>query len=170
MGPGEAAGAAADEAIAWIMYTSGDWGVQYSVGDTYAPESATAGIVATDVQITGEGTYTVSLDMTGTSAGGGDGMTFSALGISNGETLFPGMIVTLDEVKINGEVYELQGTPYTTSDDKLCTRVNLYNGWVSQVPAEARTLTAADDLSPTVVNPEDLGKIESIEITFTITM
>lgn len=166
----EAAGAAADEAIAWIMYTSGDWGVQYSVGDTYAPESATAGIVATDVQITGEGTYTVSLDMTETSAGGGDGMTFSALGISNGETLFSGMIITLDEVKINGEVYELQGTPYTTSDDKLCTRVNLYNGWVSQVPAEARTLTPADDLSPTVVNPEDLGKIESIEITFTITM
>lgn len=166
----EAAGAAADEAIAWIMYTSGDWSVQYSVGDTYAPESATAGIVATDVQITGEGTYTVSLDMTGTSAGGGDGMTFSALGISNGESLFPGMIVTLDEVKINDEVYELQGTPYTTSDDKLCTRVNLYNGWVSQVPAEARALTPADDLSPTVVNPEDLGKIESIEITFTITM
>ena len=166
----EAAGAADDEAIAWIMYTSADWGVQYSVGDVYAPESATAGIVATDVAVDGEGTYTVALDLTGTSAGGGEGMTFSALGISNGEKLFPGMIVNIDEVKINGETYSLEGTPYTTSDDKICTRVNLYNGWVSQVPPEARTQTPATDLSPTVVNPENLGKIETIEIIFTITI
>ena len=54
-----------DEAYAWIMIASGDWGVQYSVGDKYEPNSK-AGLIATDVEVTGPGTYKVALDMTGT--------------------------------------------------------------------------------------------------------
>ncbi len=63
------AGAASDEAIAWLMFNSNDWSVTYSVGDEYNPSEKTDGIVAEDVKITGEGTYTVSLDFTNTAAG-----------------------------------------------------------------------------------------------------
>ena len=70
-----------------IMFFSSDYGVTYSVGDNYDPGSSSDGIIATDIQITGEGIYTVSLDFTRTGAGYANSFAFTALGISNGETL-----------------------------------------------------------------------------------
>jgi len=164
----EAAGVDDRTAKAWIMYTSSDWGVQYSVGDTYDPGAITAGVVATDVEITGAGTYTVSLDFTGLPAGYASGMTFSALGIANGEALYPGYIVNITEVLVNGEVYKLTGRPYTCSDDGLCTRVNLYNAWVTAVDtSKARVMGGGTvGLTPTVMDGENIGNIESISVTF----
>lgn len=163
----EAAGVDDTTAVAWIMYTSSDWGIQYSVGDTYSPDSKTAGIVATDVEITGEGTYTVALDFTGTAGGYASGVTFSAVGIANGEILYPGYCIEIKEVLINGEPYTLTGRPYTSSDDQKCTRVNLYNGWVTEAPDSARTASGnAMYVSPCVLDAETLGNVESIEVTF----
>ncbi|MGN0431829.1 MAG: cellulase family glycosylhydrolase [Lachnospiraceae bacterium] len=163
----EAAGVDENTAVAWIMYTSSDWGIQYSVGDVYSPDSKTAGIVATDVEITGEGTYTVSLDFTGTSGGYASGVTFSAVGIANGEILYPGYCIEIKEVLINGEPYKLTGRPYTASDDKICTRVNLYNAWVTAPPGDARTASGnAMYVSPCVLDAESLGNVETIEVTF----
>ena len=156
-----------DQAIAWIMYTSSDWSVSYSVGDVYDPVSATAGLVATDVEITGEGTYTVALDFTQTSAGAANSTTFSALAVGNGETLFPGYCIEIKEILINGEPYKMTGRPYTASDDGICTRVNLYNEWVSAVPDDARTASGnAMYVTPTVLDKDTLGMVETIEITF----
>ena len=163
----EAAGVDDTTAIAWIMYTSSDWGVSYSVGDTYAPDSATAGIVTTDVEITGEGTYTVGLDFTGTAAGFANSTAFSAVGIANGELLYPGYCIEIKEVLINGEPYKLTGRPYTASDDKKCTRVNLYNEWVSAAPDDARTAVGnAMYVSPCVLDAATLGNVKTIEVTF----
>jgi endoglucanase len=133
----------ADEAFAWIMFASDDWAVQYSVGDQYRPESMPDGLIATDVEIFGEGTYTVALDFTGTGAGRAEGIAFSAVGIVNGEILFPGYIMQLKEVLINGERAQLVGVPYTTNDNPVTTRVNLFNVWVpdDDLPEEARTHT-----------------------------
>jgi endoglucanase len=157
-----------DEAVAWIMYTSLDWNVQYSVGDVYDPTTCTAGIVAQDAEITGEGTYTVSLDFTGTSGGYADSTQFSAVGIANGETLFPDYVIQIDEIKINGEVYEPIATPYTTTDDSKCTRVNLYNEWVTEVPEGIRTADGnTDGASPVIIDNSTLGNVETIEVTFT---
>lgn len=156
-----------DGAIAWIMFNSQDWVVTYSAGDIYNPDSITAGVVATDVEITGEGTYTVALDFTGTDAKAATSTAFSALAISNGELLYPGYIVDIKEVLVNGEPYELTAKPYTTSDDGKCTRVNLYNEWVGDIPAGARTVDGkTGDVSAVVVDQADLGSIETIEITF----
>ncbi len=155
---------AAEGSHAWIMW-SGYKG-SYSVGDTYSPDSATGGIVATDVEVTGAGTYTVSLDFTGCDGGSDSGFSFSALGLSNGEILYPGYLIDIKEVLINGEAYTLLGEPYTTADDQICTRVNLYNGWVSQVPDEARSVDGTPaDASPTIIG-NDLTDIKSIQITF----
>ena len=126
-----------DKAVAWIMFQSSDWGVAYSVGDSYDPTNKTMGVHAQNAEITGEGTYTISLDFS--DLGGVKGTAFSALGIYNGETLFPGYIVTIDNILLNGAPYELAGKEYTSSDDGKCTRVNLYNGWVNKAPEDART-------------------------------
>lgn len=163
----EAEGLADDEAKAWIMYTSSDWGTSYSVGDTYAPDSATAGLAATDVEITGEGTYTVALDFTGTAAGYANGVTFCAVGIGNGEVLFPGYIMHITEIKINGETVSMTGLPYTTSDDGICTRVNLYNAWVTTLPAEARSMMGStNNCTPCPLDQNLFGEVKTMEVTF----
>ena len=155
----------ADEntAVAWIMYQSADFSVCYSVGDEYDPVSKSDGVIAENAVIDGEGTYTVSLDMSSNNA---NGIAFSALGIANGEKLYPNYIATIDEIKINGEAVETTAEGYTTSDDQLCTRVNLVNQWVSTPPEDARI--AGGDLSkasPTIL--DYAGKINTLEITFT---
>ncbi len=153
-------------AIAWIMWDSQDWNIVYSVGDTYDPDSKTFGIKATDVEVTGEGTYTVALDFTKTDAGKSVGTAFSAIGIANGEELFPGYVIDIKQVLINGQEYKLNGRNYTSSDDGLCTRSNLYNEWVPKVPDDARTRGGGTaGCSPTVLEKE-CGDVQTIEITF----
>ena len=158
----------ADEAVAWIMFVDGEWGLQYSVGDVYRPEQIADGMIATDAEITGEGTYTVALDFTGTGAGFADGFEFSAVGIMNGEILFPGFIMDITEIIINGKpADDFAGIPYTTNDNPVTTRVNLYNHWVSDVPPEARVLGGnISAASPTFLENYRLTKIESISVTF----
>jgi len=154
-------------AIAWIMWDSQDWNIVYSVGDTYDPDSKTGGVVATDVEVTGEGTYTIGLDFTGTDAGISRSTAFSAIGIANAEELFPGYVINIKEILINGEPYKMVGRNYTSSDDGLCTRSNLYNEWVGSIPDDARTAAGGlTGCSPTVIDNQTVGDIETIEITF----
>ncbi len=164
---GNAKNLSSDEAIAWLMYSSGDYSISYSVGDKYNPSSKSDGVVATDPAVTGPGTYTVALDFTGTKAGTATGVSFSALGIANGEKLFPEYKITVKEILINGKPYEISGKPYTTSDDGLCTRVNLYNGWVNEIPSKARVSDGdRTGLSACLLNKDTLGKIKTISIIF----
>ncbi len=159
----------ADSAVAWIMWNSGSYTVTYSVGDEYNPDSITDGLKETDVLITGEGTYTVALDFTGTAQGYSDGTAFSALAVMNGELLFPGYVIDIQEVKINGEAYTLAARPYTSSDNEITTRVNLFNEWVKALPNDARTLNGdLTGCAPCILNRNDscISSMESIEITF----
>lgn len=156
-------------ALAWIMWNDGSWALTHSVGDTYNADSISEGLVATNAVITGEGKYTVGLDFTGTAQGYSASVAFAAIGISNGEALYPNYLVNIKEVRINGEIYRLKGRAYTTSDDGLCTRVNLYNEWVTSVPKTARlpggNLAGA---TPTPINRNDavIAEIKTIEIDF----
>ena len=151
------------KAIAWIMYQSEDYTKTYSVGDEYDPTACTAGLEATNVEITGSGDYTVKLDFT--SCGAAKGVAFSALGISNGEQLFPGATVTINKVLINGNEYKLDTGYYTASDDGSCTRVNLYNAWVTDIPDDARGAT--DDASPVPMPIKKTERVNTLEIQFT---
>ena len=109
----------------------------------------------------------VDLDFTKTGEGAAKGIGFAALAVGNGELLFPGYTIEITELLINGEPYELTAKPYTTSDDGKCTRVNLYNEWVSGVPSGARSADGdVSDAAAVVVKEEELGAIETIEITF----
>lgn len=156
-------------ALAWIMWNDGSWALTHSVGDTYNADAISEGLVATNAIITGEGKYTVGLDFTGTAQGYSASVAFAAIGISNGEALYPNYLINIKEVRINGEIYRLKGRAYTTSDDGLCTRVNLYNEWVTSVPKTARlpggNLAGA---TPTPINRNDavIAEIKTIEIDF----
>ncbi len=158
-----------DTCAAWIMWSSGDWTLSYSVGDTYDPDSISAGIVCRDAAIDGEGTYTVALDFTGCEKGFSTAPAFAALGISNGEILHPGWAVHITSLKVNGEEYKMPGRPYTTSDDGKCTRVNLFNEWVTAIPENARVLYGPNiGITPTPVNRNDAlwTRVETLEMTF----
>lgn len=156
-----------DGSIAWIMFNSRDWSVAYSSGDSYKPDDKAAGLVAADAVIDGAGTYTISLDFTGTDASFAEGTAFSAIGISNAEVLYPGYMIDIKEIEVNGTPYELTGTPYTTSDNGICTRLNLYNEWVTDIPDTARIMGGnAADAAATVVDNETLGQIKTLKITF----
>lgn len=156
-----------DAAVAWIMYQSSDYGVSYSVGDVYDPTNKTVGIKATNALITGEGTYTIGLDFS--EINGAKGVAFSAIGISNGETLYPGYIITIDSFTVNGEECELAGKAYTSSDDGKCTRVNLFNQWVSSVPEDARTADGSlDGASAQIWQINKKKNIENISITIAV--
>jgi len=160
----------ADSTAAWIMWNSSDWSLSYSVGDTYSPDAISPGMVVTDAQITGEGTYTVGLDFTGTAQGYSNAFAFAAIGIANGEKLFPGYVVDIKEVLINGEKYNLKGRAYTTSDDGVTTRVNLFNEWVTAVPVGTARMHYGNlaGATPTPLNRNDavMAKIKTITLTF----
>ena len=143
---------------AWIMWNSGDWALSYSVGDTYSPDAISTGMSVTDAQVTGPGVYTVELDFTGTQQGASASVGFSALAIMNGEKLFPNHQIIIREVLVNGQPHTLTGTPYTTTDDGVTSRVNLYNEWVGKKTGVTAT--------PLNKNAPEMKKIKTISVTF----
>ena len=162
-----------DTCVAWIMFSEGSWALSYSVGDTYSPDSITPGIVPTDVEITGEGVYTVALDFTGTEKGYAENTAFCAVGIANGEQLFPGMCINVTECRVNGEKVKLLGRNYTCSDDGKCTRTNLFNEWVDMKSLDKSKIRILygdfTGISATLLNRSDpaMNHIETLEVTFT---
>ncbi len=157
-------------AVAWLMWNDGGWALSYSVGDTYNPDSISGGMKVTDVQITGPGTYTIGIDFTGTTQGYSASVAFAAIGIANGEILYPGYVIDVKKVEINGEKYNLKGRCYTTSDNKITTRVNLYNEWVTSVPVGNARVHGGGlgGTTPTPINRNDapIAQIKTIYITF----
>lgn len=128
-----------------------------------------------NVEITGDGTYTVSMT-------GADGVNigqFNALEIKNGETVFNRTYtVTVDSIKINGVEQKIE-EGYTCSADGagLTTRVNIYNEWNNpneDVAADgAVDCRAADgDVMSKTARMIDASCLEAatndIEVTFTV--
>ena len=155
--------------VAWIMYNSQDYAVTYSVGDTYKPDEKTDGLEVTDVEITGPGTYTVGLDFTGTLQGFARSFGFSAIGISNGEANFPDYCITITEFNVDGIPRRLSSQNYTNADDGLCTRTNIYNEWVNDLPDDARCKDGnLKRKRPIIINRDDgvFQEMKTLFITF----
>lgn len=180
---------------AYLAIVDGQWWIQYWGGDDPTKDHLTykAGVPT----ITGNGDYTVSVtaDTNGfryDTTGSPDdqyvpsGLQFMSVMIKDGETKFPGAVITVNSVKVDGKELTLAGKPYTSSDDGQETRANLYNQWVSNdsIPKDARSAegklyegdgddaTAASfigDYSPQAVNPDDFADgWTNIEVNFTI--
>lgn len=157
--------------VAWIMYTSSNWQTTYSVGDVYNPDSKTKGLIASDVEITGEGDYTIGIDFRGTGAKRSSGFAFSAIGISNGEINYPGWCITITKVTVNGKEVPITKKNYTSSDDKKTTRSNLYNEWVPNPRSVSDAHVADGDLTGISATPfpkqgDPWNSMETLEIQF----
>lgn len=147
---------------AYIMYADAAWAQQYWLDGNEYP------VTAKNAVVTGAGDYTVGLDFTTTEAGKASGIAFAALGIKYGENLFPGMMIKLNEVRVNGAAIEL-AKGYTSSDDGIETRMNLMNEWVTDVPADARSWDGVtEDASPIVIAKDLLAEVQTIEIDFSL--
>ena len=119
---------------AYIMYANADW----SVSNWGIEDSEDGNVKVKAAEIRGAGDYTVGLEF----ANEAEGLAFTALGIVRGEKTFPNYYITINEIRINGEKIEaLEGKKgYTSSDDGITTRMNLYNEWVTDLPEDARSL------------------------------
>jgi len=148
---------------AYIMYADSAWAAQY-----WLDGNAYDGVVATNATVTGAGDYTVGLDFTGTTNGKASGVAFAALGIKHGENLFPGMMIKINDMRVNGEsVAFTKG--YTSSDDGIETRMNIMNEWVSELPADARSFDGSvEGASPIIIDKAVMADVATIEIDFTL--
>ncbi|MCR4946928.1 MAG: Ig-like domain-containing protein [Lachnospiraceae bacterium] len=136
----------------------------------------------TNVEITGDGSYTVSAavdEAVGLAQ-------FNALDVVNGESaLGTGCIITVDSIKINGEEIQMQGDSYTCSADGtgVTTRVNIYNEWNSPTADSYLgddnhfdqrcaggdvTACTAKLISDDYIGAEAKTKVKSIEVNFTV--
>jgi hypothetical protein len=150
------------ETVAYISYADSAWGdAQYWYdGNEYAVKATTA-------EVTDYGQYTVSLDFTGVEGGKAADVAFFDVEIANGESAFANSYMQIDSVKVNGTEVEV-GKTYTSSDDGVATRTNLYNEWVSDV-TEGRTADGdATDVTPTPVSKDAVVDVETLEVTFTL--
>lgn len=142
---------------AYIMFANADWSAQY-----WGEDECPAGMGTQNAVVEGYGEYNVALNFTEPVSG----LAFAGVGIAHGETTYPMATMDITSIKVNGEEIEFsQG--YTTSDDGIVTRVNLYNEWVSEIPENARGFNPdEDEVSPIIVDPADFESVESIEVTF----
>lgn len=174
---------------AYLAIVDGQWWIQYwgsSTKDGYML-SYDAGIA----DIKGDGTYTVSVnadtngfryDATGDINGEytPGGLNFLAVMIPEGENMYPGAVITVDKITVDGNEVEMKGKNYTSSDDGVETRTNLYNAYISAPSQDARcvdgnlydadgnALDICADYTPNVVDPADFAAWTKVEVTFTI--
>lgn len=184
---------AAESGDAYLAIVDGQWWVQYwgGIDDDGSMLAYDAGVVP----ITGDGDYTVSVtadtngfryDTTGDASGSytPGGLEFMSVMVKDGETLFPGAIITVNSVKVDGADLALTSKAYTSSDDGIETRANIYNAWCNGIPSsDARTAdgnlyvdfdtnsptAACADYAPIIVNKEDFSEWTTVEVNFTIT-
>ena len=145
----------------YIMYANADWSAQnFAIAD-----SEDGSVKVTPAEIKGAGDYTTSIEFATPSAG----LAFTALGVKNGEISFPGWYLTVKEVRVNGQKIDFLADKkaYTSSDDQKETRVNLFNEWVTDVPADARNLDGdLTNASPIVVDKAAFESVNKVEVDF----
>lgn len=176
----------AESGDAYLAIVDSQWWIQYWGTDEF-PLTYNAGVVP----ITGNGDYTVSVtadtngfrfDTTGdiNDQYAPSGLSFMSVMIKDGEELFPGAVITVNSIKVDGNEITMQGKNYTSSDDGKETRTNLYNGYITSPSEDARStegnlfdadgnaLDIAAEYTPQVVDTGDFAEWTTVEVDFTI--
>jgi len=147
---------------AYISMADSAFAVQYWYdGNDYK------GVKATTAEVTGYGTYTVALDFSGVDGGVCPDLGFMDVEIANGEAAYPNSYMNIDSVKINGKEVTL-GKTYTSSDDGIATRTNLFNTWVTDIAAGRTADGDKTDVTSTPVTGADYTNVKTVEVTFTL--
>ena len=165
---------------AYLAIADSQWWIQY-MGTKEGQLTYDAGVVP----ITGDGEYTVSVngatagllyDVTGDANGDytPSGMSFMAVMVKDGTTLYPNMAIEITSIKMNGEEVPMTKKNYTSSDDGVEMRANIYNEWVNELPEDAHdangAVTDASAYSAQIVDKDAFNSgWTSIEVTFNVT-
>lgn len=176
---------------AYIAIVDGDWNIQYW-GKNDDQNTSMLSYDAGVAKITGNGDYTVSVttdtpgfrfDTTGDENNSSvvpTGLMFMAVMIKDGETVFPNAVITVNEIRVDGKAIDMSAKAYTSSDDGIETRANIYNQWLSSPSKDARSKDGAlydadgkatdfcDDYAATVVSADDFKTWNNVEVDFTI--
>ncbi len=182
---------AAESGDAFIYINDGQFWIGYD-GTNDNPNMTMLTYNAGVTPITGNGDYTVSLtsDTVGfrldTTGDANDdscipgGMSFMALIIKDGMEKCPDAVITINEIRLDGEAIPMSAKNYTSSDDGKELRSNIYNSWVNSLPADAKStegalmdadgkpLDIAAEYSPQIVSPDDFAEWKTVEVDFTI--
>src|SRR5690554_6646659 len=126
------------DTVAYINIAADDWTVELWPEQHFDPENNPTDVLATTEAVDGYGQYTVTADFSQTEAGFISSIDFLDLEISDGEIAYPNSYMNIDSFKVNGEEVVL-GKTYTSSDDEITTRTNLYNEWVGDEITDGRT-------------------------------
>ena len=104
----------AEDGDAYLAFADGRY-----VGYYWGTDADTLTYAATNATINGNGQYTVALDAStngySQTTGYSDmqGLTFAAVIVKEGTTLYPNMIITIDSIKLDGTEVEMTKKPYT---------------------------------------------------------
>ncbi len=182
--------AAALSGDAYIAVADTQWKAQYW-GNFDDPVASSLCYKAGVASISGNGDYTVSVtaDTDGfrNAVTGNPDNTYTPEGIEtlavmikDGETKFPNAVITVKEIRVDGEAVNMTAKPYTSSDDGIDTKCNIINRWTSKPPTDARCvdgklyneadepLDICKDYSPQVAADGSFASWTTIEIDFTI--
>ena len=147
---------------AYIMFSNSDGSVQ-----NWSPEgNRSAGVTSEAAEIRGSGSgYRVALNFEKPVKD----LSLLALGVRRGEITFPGYALMITRIWVNGEKIDgLDGLKgYTSSDNGIETRMNLYNEGVGEIPGDARSLSGTlEGASAVWVDKAAFEGAERIEIEF----
>lgn len=163
---------------AYLAIADGQWYVQYWGTDsdlltydagvvpinkngkyTVSVNGATKGMLY-DINESADGEYTPS------------GCSFMAVVIKDGNLLYPNMSIDITSIRINGEEIERIARNYTTSDDDIEMRANIYNEWEDVLPEDAHdpngAVTDSDSYSARIIDKDKIDSWTKIEVDFTV--
>lgn len=162
-----------------LAITDKDWYVQYwgSADDILAYDAGVA-------HINGDGDYTVSVNIATKGAqfdvcGNPDGdykvsgLSFACIKVLDGTTLYPNMSIAINEIRVDGTPITLAAKNYTSTDDNIEMRANIYNNYISSLPADAHNAEGPlsgefGEYSSMIVDPEDFASWSKVEVDFTV--
>lgn len=159
-----------------IGFGDADWKASFWAKDTDVQDFNT---YCPPVAITGNGTYTVVLDLssgytnpdhiddeTGEEVVYTTGNGIGAMGlVFNSEDEAVGF--DIKSVKIDGVDMPLTGSSYTNNEDGG-RRTNIYNAWAEFKPDQGDISLNPDNATPTVIDITDLTEWSKVEVTFDV--
>ncbi|MCC8135990.1 MAG: hypothetical protein LIO40_04865, partial [Ruminococcus sp.] len=96
--------------------------------------------------------------------------------VNDGTTLYPDMAIEITSIRVDGTAIPLIAKNYTTSDDGVEMRTNIYNEWVSDenTPEDAHdangVITDTTGYSAQIIDPSAFDDgWTTVEVDFTVT-
>ena len=161
-----------DSLSAYLSFVDGGWWPKFQNGEDDSLKQEFT-------EITGDGTYTVTVSAEDLGAEAIEksvsGVEFMAVIVNDAYEKYPDMVITVDSIKTDDKEIAMSAKNYTSSDDEVEMRANIYNPWVSKFPADAHTadgklsdMSDTSDYSYKIINPEDFAGWTTLSVEFTV--